>query len=416
MRDIYAELISIGDEILYGQTLDTNSHFISAELDKLGIRVKRKVTVADNRDSMMRAFKEAEDNADLIIITGGLGPTRDDLTKPLLAEYFDSGMVLHEDILEDLRVRFAKRGRELNDLNKGQAELPEKCKPIENKYGTAPGMWFEKNDKVFISMPGVPKEMKYMMEDTIIPKFKEIYETPVLIHKMVKTVGIQESILAEKLEDWENNLPNEIKLAYLPGLNQVKLRLTASGEDEKHLKKLIEQEVEKLYDQIGKYIYGTDDTNLPAKIGELLKEKGLTIACAESCTGGYIAHLFTSNAGSSEYYRGGINPYHNDLKINILGVKKETIKQHGAVSEETVIEMAERVRELFGADIGISTSGIAGPGGATKEKPVGTTWVALADGENTQTKLYHFQFDRESNIEITSNSLLNLVRQTLSSK
>jgi len=416
MRDIYAELISIGDEILYGQTLDTNSHFISTELDKLGIRVKRKVTVADNRGAMMRAFEEAEANADLIIITGGLGPTKDDLTKPLLAEYFDSGMKLHEDILEDLRKRFAKRGRELNELNKGQAELPEKCKPIENKYGTAPGMWFEKGDKIFISMPGVPKEMRYMMEDTVIPKFKEIYKTPVLIHKMVKTVGIPESILAERLEDWENNLPKEIKLAYLPGLNQVKLRLTASGKDQNHLLKLIDQEVDKLYEQVGKYIYGTDDSNLAAKIGELLKEKGLTIACAESCTGGYIAHLITSNAGSSEYYRGGINPYHNDLKINILGVKKETIEQHGAVSEETVIEMAERVRELFGADIGISTSGIAGPGGATEDKPVGTTWVALADGENTQTKLYHFQFDRESNIEITSNSLLNLVRQTLSSK
>jgi nicotinamide-nucleotide amidase len=416
MQDIYAELISIGDEILYGQTLDTNSHFISAELDKLGIRVKRKVTVADNREAMMRAFKEAESNADIILITGGLGPTKDDLTKPLLAEYFNSGMKLHEDILEDLRKRFAKRGRELNELNKGQAELPEKCKPIENKYGTAPGMWFEHEGKVFISMPGVPKEMKYMMEDTIIPKFKELYKTPVLIHKMVKTVGIPESILAERLENWENNLPQEIKLAYLPGLNQVKLRLTASGENEKHLQSLINQEVDKLYEIVGKYIYGTDETNLPAKIGELLKDKGLTIAVAESCTGGYIAHLFTSNAGSSEYYRGGINPYHNDLKINILGVKKETIEQHGAVSEETVIEMAERVRELFGADIGISTSGIAGPGGATKEKPVGTTWVALADGENTQTKLYHFQFDRESNIEITSNSLLNLVRQTLSSK
>jgi nicotinamide-nucleotide amidase len=416
MKDIYAELVSIGDEILYGQTLDTNSHYISVELDKLGIRVKRKVTVADNRDAMMRAFKEAEDNADIIIITGGLGPTKDDLTKPLLAEYFDSEMKMNEDILEDLKSRFAKRDRELNDLNKGQAELPEKCTPINNKYGTAPGMWFEKADKVFISMPGVPKEMKYMMEDIILPKFKEIYETPVLIHKMIKTVGIQESILAERLENWENNLPKEIKLAYLPGLNQVKLRLTASGDDKEHLEKLLDKEVGKLYEKVGKYIYGTDETNLAGKIGELLKEKGLTIACAESCTGGYIAHLFTSNSGSSEYYRGGINPYHNDLKINVLGVNKETIEQNGAVSEQTVVEMAERVRELFGADIGISTSGIAGPGGATKEKPVGTTWVALADGDNTQTKLYHFQFDRQSNIEITANSLLNLVRQTLSSK
>jgi nicotinamide-nucleotide amidase len=277
-------------------------------------------------------------------------------------------------------------------------------------------MWFEKGEKIFISMPGVPKEMKYMMEDTILPKFKEIYKTPVLIHKMIKTVGIPESILAERLEEWEDNLPKEIKLAYLPGLNQVKMRLTASGEDERKLNKLIEEETDKLYEQVGKYIYGTDDTNLAGKIGELLEKQGKTNACAERCTGGYIAQLITANSGSSTYYRGGINPYHNDLKINVLGVKKETIEKHGAVSEQTVIEMAERVRELFGADIGISTSGIAGPAGGSEEKPVGTTWIALADGKNTQTKLYHFQFDRQSNIEITSNSLLNLVRKTLSSK
>jgi len=416
MKNIYAELISIGDEILYGQTLDTNSHYISAELDKLGIRVRRKVTISDTRDAIMTAFKEAEGNAEIVIITGGLGPTKDDLTKPLLAEYFNSGMRLHEDILEDLRERFAKRGRELNELNKGQAELPEKCTPIENKYGTAPGMWFEKDGKVFISMPGVPSEMKYMMEDTILPRFKKRYKTPVLIHKMVKTVGIPESILAEKLEDWENNLPSEIKLAYLPGLKQVKMRLTASGEDEKHLQGLIDKEVDKLYELVGKYIYGTDESNLAGKVGELLLQQNKTIACAESCTGGHIAHLITSNAGSSDYYRGGINPYHNDLKIKVLGVKKDTLEKHGAVSEETVIEMAERVRELFGADIGISTSGVAGPGGGSKEKPVGTVWVALADGKNTQTKLYHFQFDRQGNIEMTSNSLLNLVRKTLSSK
>ena len=416
MQNIYAELISIGDEILYGQTLDTNSHFISGELDKLGIKVKRKVTVADNREAMMSAFREAELNADIILITGGLGPTKDDLTKPLLAEYFDSGMKLHEGILEDLKIRFAKRGRELNALNKGQAELPEKCIPIENKYGTAPGMWFEKGGKVFVSMPGVPKEMKYMMQDTILPKFKKRYKTPILLHKMIKTVGIPESVLAERLENWEDNLPTEIKLAYLPGLNQVKLRLTASGEDEKKLKRLLEQETDKLYEQAGKYIYGTDEVNLAGKIGQLLAAQSKTISCAESCTGGYIAHLLTSNSGSSVYYRGGINPYHNDLKIEVLGVKQETIEQFGAVSEQTVIEMAERVRELFKSDIGIATSGIAGPTGGTKEKPVGTIWVALADGQITQTKLYNFHFDRESNIELTSNSLLNLVRQTLSAK
>lgn len=233
---------------------------------------------------------------------------------------------------------------------------------------------------------------------------------------MVRTVGIPESTLAEKLEDWENNLPQEIKLAYLPGLNQVKLRLTASGEDKAKLELLLQQEMDELYKEVGQYIYGTDESNLAAKVGELLLSKGLTIACAESCTGGHISQLITANSGSSAYYRGSIVPYHNDLKINNLGVKAETIAQYGAVSEETVREMAENVRKLFGADIGVASSGIAGPTGGTPEKPVGTIWVALADGEETQTKLFNFQFDRESNIDLTANSVLNLVRQTLSSK
>ncbi len=416
MRNIYAELISIGDEILYGQTLDTNSHYISGELDKLGIRVKRKVTVADTEKDILEAVEEAEKNAEIILITGGLGPTKDDLTKASLAKYFNSEMYVDEEVLQNLKERFSKRGRELNVLNRRQAELPKKCKVVNNKYGTAPGMWFEKDNKIFVSMPGVPAEMKYMMEDTILPELKNRYETPVLIHQMIKTVGIPESVLAEKLEEWENNLPKEIKLAYLPGLNQVKMRLTASGDSKAHLQKLLEQEVNKLYEQVGKYIYGTDEGNLAQKIGDLLKKQGLTIACAESCTGGHISQLITANSGSSAYYRGSIVPYHNELKINMLGVKPETIEQNGAVSEPTVKEMAERVRELFGADIGIATSGIAGPTGGTEEKPVGTVWVALADGKETQTKLFNFPFDRESNIDLTANSVLNLVRQKLSSK
>jgi nicotinamide-nucleotide amidase len=416
LKNIYAELISIGDEILYGQTLDTNSHFISGELDKLGIRIRRKVTIADTEEAILEAFEEAEKNADIILITGGLGPTKDDLTKPCLAKYFDSEMYINEEILADLADRFAMRGRDLNVLNRGQAELPVKCKVVPNQYGTAPGMWFERDGKIFVSMPGVPKEMKYMMEDTVLPAFKKLYNVPYLIHQMVKTVGIPESVLAERLEDWENNLPKEIKLAYLPGLNQVKLRLTASGDDKAYLQKLLKTELDSLYEQVGKYIYGTDEGNLALKVGELLKEKGLTIACAESCTGGHVSEMITANSGSSEYYRGSIVPYHNELKINILGVKEETIAQHGAVSEACVIEMAERVRELFGADIGVATSGIAGPTGATPEKPVGTIWIALADGKETQTKLYNFHFDRESNIDLTANSVLNLVRQTLSAK
>ncbi|MBK6264188.1 competence/damage-inducible protein A [Marivirga sp. S37H4] len=415
-KNIYAELISIGDEILYGQTLDTNSHWISGELDKLGIRVKRKVTVADTESVILEAIAEAEVNADIILITGGLGPTKDDLTKPCLAKYFNSEMYVDQQVLAELKERFARRGRELNALNSGQAELPKKCKVVHNKYGTAPGMWFEKDEKILVSMPGVPSEMKYMMEDTVLPELKKRFSTPVLIHQMVKTVGIPESILAEKLEDWENSLPGEIKLAYLPGLNQVKLRLTASGEDKVHLQQLLEAEVNKLYKQVGKYIYGTDEGNLAQKVGALLKKHGLTIACAESCTGGHLSQLLTANSGSSEYYRGSIVPYHNELKINLLGVKSETIEQNGAVSEATVIEMAEKVRKLFGADIGVATSGIAGPTGGTEEKPVGTVWVALADEHETQTKLFNFSFDRESNIDIAANSVLNLVRKKLSSK
>lgn len=416
MKNIYAELISIGDEILYGQTLDTNSHWISSELDQLGIRVKRKVTVADTEEAILNAVKEGEQNADIILITGGLGPTKDDLTKPCLAKYFDSEMYINQEVLEQLKERYAKRGRELNDLNKGQAELPKKCEVVENKYGTAPGMWFEKDGKVFVSMPGVPREMHYMMTDTVLPRLQKQFKMPIIIHQMVKTSGIPESDLAQKLENWEDNLPAAIKLAYLPGLKQVKLRLTASGTDKQFLEKIIAEEVSKLEDLVGKYIFAKEEINLAEAVGKLLQEQGKTIACAESCTGGYLSKLFTENAGSSAYFQGTVIPYHNELKVQILGVKQQTIAQFGAVSEETVTEMAENVRKLLHADLGVATSGIAGPGGGSEEKPVGTVWIALADGVKTQTKLFHFPFDREGNIDITANSVLNLVRQTLTSK
>lgn len=416
MKNIYAELISIGDEILYGQTLDTNSHWISNELDQLGIRVKRKVTVADTEEAILNAVKEAEQNADIILMTGGLGPTKDDLTKPCLAKYFDSEMYVNQDVLAHLKERYAKRGRELNDLNRGQAELPEKCEVVSNTYGTAPGMWFEKEGKVFVSMPGVPREMKYMMTDTIIPRLQKQFTMPIIIHQMVKTSGIPESDLAQKLEDWEDNLPAAIKLAYLPGLKQVKLRLTASGNDKKELENLIAKEVTKLERLAGKYIFAKEEISLAEAVGRLLLAQSKTIACAESCTGGYLSKLITENTGSSAYYQGSIIPYHNELKVQVLGVKSQTIAQFGAVSEETVIEMAENVRKLLHADIGVATSGIAGPGGGSEAKPVGTVWIALADGVKTQTKLFHFPFDREGNIDITANSVLNLVRQTLTSK
>lgn len=413
MKNIYAELISIGDEILYGQTLDTNSHWISKQLDQLGVRVKRKITISDDRESILTAFKEAESHADIVLITGGLGPTNDDLTKPCLAEYFDSEMYMDEEALASITERFAKRGRTLNELNKMQAELPVKCEKIENAIGTAPGMWFEERNTVFVSMPGVPSEMKLMMENIILPKLKAKFKTPVILHQLVKTVGIPESVLAEKLTDWEAGLPEPIKLAYLPTLSQVKLRLTATGDNKEELQQLINKEVDKLYPLVGKYIFGTNEDNLEKKVGELLKEQGLTIACAESCTGGRLSHMITTVPGSSAYFQGSIIPYHNEYKINELGVEAGTIAQNGAVSEETVREMAANVRLKFGADIGVATSGIAGPGGGTPEKPVGTVWIALATGEEVKTKLLNFSSDRESNIKLTAIAVLNLVRQTL---
>jgi nicotinamide-nucleotide amidase len=277
-------------------------------------------------------------------------------------------------------------------------------------------MWFEKEGKVFVSMPGVPREMKYMMTDTVLPRLQKQFKMPIIIHQMVKTSGIPESDLAQKLEDWEDNLPAAIKLAYLPGLKQVKLRLTASGNDKKELESLIAKEVTKLERLAGKYIFAKEEISLAEAVGRLLLAQSKTIACAESCTGGYLSKLITENTGSSAYYQGTVIPYHNDLKVQVLGVKSQTIAQFGAVSAETVIEMAENVRKLLHADIGVATSGIAGPGGGSEEKPVGTVWIALADGVKTQTKLFHFPFDREGNIDITSNSVLNLVRQTLTSK
>jgi len=414
MNDIRAELLTIGDEILYGQIVDTNSQWMSAELDKIGVRTIRKTSVGDNEADILQAVAEAESRADIILITGGLGPTNDDLTKPCLCKYFDSKLVMNEEALAELTALFEKRGRTLNERNRNQALLPDKCKKVTNSVGTAPGMWFDKNGKAFISMPGVPYEMKKMMEDIIIPEIRKRFPAPVILHQLVKTVGIPESILADRLEDWEKNLPNHIKLAYLPSLNQVKLRLTATGSEKSELEKDIQAQVDLLFPLIGEYIFATDDENLEALIGRMLKERNLTLAIAESCSGGFLSQLITSVAGSSAYYRGSIIPYHNDLKINNLGVKKETIEANGAVSEPTIIEMANQVRKMFGASIGVATSGIAGPAGGYPEKPVGTIWIAFADGERTITKKLQLTTDRHQNIYMTSVNALNLIRQSLS--
>lgn len=410
---IYADIITIGDELLYGQIADTNSQWISAELDKIGIRTKRKSSVSDKKVDIIEVLEEAEKRSDIILITGGLGPTNDDITKKVLTDYFKCALVLHEEALKDVTEFFSRRGRELTELNRGQAFLPTACTYIPNRSGTAPGMWFEKNGKIFMSMPGVPYEMKDLMTQSVLPALKEYFKTSVIIHQLVKTTGIGESNLADLLKDWEAQLPESIKLAYLPSLGEVKLRLTASGENTDQLKEAINKELEKLRPIISEYIYGYTEEPLEKVLGDLLRTKKLTLATAESCTGGYLSHLFTSIAGSSDYFKGGIIAYHNEIKTSFLDIPEEAILKYGAVSENSVIKMAEAVRLKMNASIGVAVSGIAGPGGGTPDKPVGTVWMAYSDSEKTVTKKLIFSTKREVNIRMAAYSLLDMVRKSI---
>lgn len=413
MKIITAELITIGDEILYGQTLDTNTHWMSQQLGEIGVRVVKRLTIGDNEPDILRAFREAHEDVDIVLITGGLGPTNDDLTKPLLAKYFGVGLELNEDALQDVSGLFKKLGRELTELNRQQAVLPVNCTKVTNKMGTAPGMWFDENDTVFVSMPGVPYEMKHMMTHEILPKLTERFHTPTIVHRMIKTVGIGESWLADKIKDWEDALPEHIRLAYLPSLGQVKMRLTATGENPDALNAEIDQQVEQLKEYAADYIYGYSGDEIESVIGRMLSENRQTIATAESCTGGRLANAITSIAGSSDYFKGSVIAYDNSIKTSILGVKESTLAEHGAVSEQTVVEMSRNVREVLGTDVGVATSGIAGPGGGTTEKPVGTIWIAVSDRFGTKTRLLKYGKDRKINIEYTTVSALNLIRQRL---
>lgn len=413
MKTILAEILTIGDEILYGQITDTNSQWMSAELDQLGIKVVRKTTVGDTEEEILSAFAEAESRADMVLITGGLGPTNDDLTMPMLAKFFDSEIVMNEDVLAHVKHFFESRGREFTELNRRQALVPAIAQVLHNEMGTAPGTWYERNGKVFVSMPGVPHEMKNLMKKHVLPKLQEVFHTPVIYHRLVKTVGVGESFLADIIKDWEDALPQHIALAYLPSIGHVKLRLTAVGEDREQLKKDVQGQIDTLIPLAGKFIYGYNETTLEKAVGEMLEAQGKSIALAESCTGGYVQHKLTTIPGSSSYFQGGVVPYHNDHKINLLGVDPEILEKHGAVSEECVKAMAENVRAKFGADVGAATSGIAGPGGGTPEKPVGTVWIAYADGVKTIAKKLQLTKNRTLNIEITQISVLNLVRKSL---
>jgi competence/damage-inducible protein CinA C-terminal domain len=410
MQLVKAEIIAIGDELLYGQIVDTNSHWISQELDLVGVKVVQKTTVGDKREDILAAFEAAEKRADLVLITGGLGPTQDDLTKPLLAEYFHCPIKEVPEAVEAITAFFKRRGREMTPLNVLQGHLPSCCTYVPNEVGTAPGMWFERNGTYWMSMPGVPHEMKKLMKDFVLPKLPTLFDLPVIYHKVIKTAGIGESWLADMINDWENALPENIKLAYLPSLGHVKLRLTGFGTNHQEIQEAVEKQIQLVLPRIQKYVYGFNEERLETAIGKLLRESGKTVALAESCSGGYISHLITTVPGSSQYLQGAVVPYHNEFKEKILGVSAKTLETWGAVSEQTVQEMSKGVRELFHADFGISSSGVAGPDGGSEEKPVGTVWIACAGKDFVESKKLQLTQDRMLNIQLTGVAVLNLLR------
>ena len=415
------EIINIGDELLIGQVVNTNASWMAEQLNLSGFRVHQVTVVSDSRQHILDALTEAETHAEIVLISGGIGPTKDDITKHTLCEFFQTRLVFSQEAYDDVEAMFARRGYPITELNRLQAELPECCTGIPNKLGTARGMWFERDrpsggKTIFVSMPGVPFEMKSMMTDHVIPHLKQIFRTPVIHHKTVLTQGVGESFLAEKIEDWENGLPENIRLAYLPQPGIVRLRLSGMGSDEQILCRQVDAEVAKLERLIPEYIFGYNDQTLEAIIGNLLKGKHATLATAESCTGGYIAHLITSISGSSAWFKGSVVAYSNEIKEAVLGVGHETIQKSGAVSKEVVTAMALSVQQRFQADYAIATSGIAGPDGGTPEKPVGTTWIAIATPHDVVAIHYLFGDSRERNIRRTALQALNLLRKKLNAE
>lgn len=408
-----AEIITIGDEILIGQIVDTNSAWMAAQLNKAGIKIKQISSVSDDRTHILKAFAEASARADIILITGGLGPTKDDITKKTLAEYFNAGMVENAEALENVMQIFARGNRPLLDINRLQAMVPDNCEVIVNHNGTAPGMWFNSGGKVYVSMPGVPFEMMYMMEEQVIPKLRQSFSLPSIVHKTLLTAGEGESFLAKRIADIEDSLPQHIKLAYLPRLGQVRLRLSGYGEDASLLKQQVDAFADQIAARVDDVMIASEDITLEKAIMQKLETAGATLSVAESCTGGYIAHLFTQHPGASKVFEGGAVTYSNRLKQTILGVKEETLEQFGAVSDEVVIEMAAGALKQFDTDYAIAVTGIAGPDGGTPEKPVGTVWIAVASAGKTLSRKYTFGNKRIQNIERSAIAALTLLNNLL---
>lgn len=414
-----AEIITIGDEILIGQIVDTNSAWMGQKLNMAGIAVKQITSVADDKYAIVNALTDAQQRADIILITGGLGPTKDDITKLTLCEYFKTTLVFNADAYQDVEAIFKSRGKEVTPLNRKQAEIPANCKLVRNKNGTAPCMWFEENGKVFVSMPGVPYEMKALMEFDIIPMLKAKFKLPAIYHKTILTQGIGESYLSELIESWEDNLKNDyIKLAYLPTLGKVRLRLSTRGDNYEVLKNKVEVQIQKVLPIINEYVYGfevfgEEQPSIEKIVGDLLRTKKQTIATAESCTGGYIAHLLTSISGSSAYYQGSVIAYSYEVKKQELNVANGDLEKYGAVSEQVVLQMARGAQQKFKTDYAISASGIAGPDGGTAEKPVGTVWIGIATPTKVYAQKFLFGTHRIRNVQKTADMALNMLLKEL---
>ena len=411
-----AEIITIGDEILIGQIVDTNSAWMARQLNDIGIRIKQISSVSDDRVHILNTLKDAAGRAELILITGGLGPTKDDITKKTLCEYFGVGLVMNEGALANVeRIFMRLRGTltELLEVNRQQALVPENCEVIQNKNGTAPCMWFNEGGKIYVSLPGVPHEMMYLMEGDILPKLKATFKLPAIVHHTILTVGEGESYLANRIADIEDSLPAHIKLAYLPKLGQVRLRLSGYGENEAVLKAEVKTYADKIVGRVKNAVVAEKDIPLEKAILNQMEKKGLTLSVAESCTGGYISQLFTLHPGSSKVFLGGGVTYSNGLKQQILGVKAETLAQFGAVSEETAREMVEGALRNFKSDYAIAVTGIAGPDGGSPEKPVGTVFIAVANINKTFAKKLTFGNKRQQNIERSAIAALNMLNTLL---
>lgn len=409
------EIITIGDEILIGQIVDTNSAWMSQALNKEGFQVSQITTVSDNADHITHAVSIALSRADIVLLTGGLGPTKDDITKQTLCKYFDTELVFDEAVLQNIEQLFVGRPYVLNELTRNQAFVPKACTVIQNKVGTAPITWFEQAGKVLVSMPGVPFEMEWAMSAEILPRLQALYQTPSLVHKTVVVFGYGESALAIKIANWEDSLPDFIRLAYLPSVGIVKLRLSGLHEDNEMLHAIINEKIIALRLILGSAIISEEDLPVEEVIGRILQERGLMLATAESCTGGNIAQLITSIVGSSQYYKGSVIAYSNDVKMKILGVSPEVLEQFGAVSLAVVEQMAKSVLKIIDADIAVATSGIAGPSGGTEDKPVGTVCIAVCTKDKLISRSFRFGSKRSNNITMSTLSGFSMLKEILES-